>query len=164
MSPYTEPFVASLVGNFAAMFGCVLTPGTSPHGERIHATRDITAIVGLAGKADGNIVISLDRAVALALTEAMLGQRPETIDENVIDAVGETLNIVAGQAKSQLDQLALNLGIPTVVTGCGQSIRFTGQPDPTWCAFDSDWGSVDLCVGLTALHTGTETQELCGAR
>jgi CheY-specific phosphatase CheX len=58
MSPYTAPFVTSLVGNFATMFGCVLTPGTSPHGERSHATRDVTAIVGLAGKADGNIVIS----------------------------------------------------------------------------------------------------------
>ena len=65
----------------------------------------------------------------------MLGQRPEPIDENVIDAVGETVNIVVGQAKSQLDQLALSIGIPTVVTGKGQIHPFHRPAGPTWCHF-----------------------------
>ena len=120
-------------------------------------------IIGLTGKADGNIVISLDCEVALSLTEAMLGQRPELIDENVIDAVGETVNIVVGQAKAKLDYLALNIGIPTVVTGRGQSIRFTGQTVPVWFAFTSAWGGIDMCVGLSAVSACASSPELCGA-
>ncbi|MHB0957504.1 MAG: chemotaxis protein CheX [Pirellulaceae bacterium] len=163
MSAYIAPFAASLVDIFASMFQCALTPAKSSHTDKMHTTRDVTAIVGLAGKAEGNIVISLDSQVALSLTESMLGQRPATLDENVIDAVGETLNIIAGQAKAQLGQLALNLGIPTVVTGSGQAIRFTGQPDPTWYVFDSQWGSVELCVGLMLSQGCHEPVVLCGA-
>ena len=39
----------------------------------MHQTRDVTGIIGLTGKADGNIVVSFDREVALSLTEVMLG-------------------------------------------------------------------------------------------
>ena len=116
----------------------------------MHQTRDVTGIIGLTGKADGNIVISLDREVALSLTEAMLGQRPESIDENVIDAVGETVNIVVGQAKSQLSQLALSIGIPTVVTGKGQSHPLHRPAGSRLVRLPIAWGQIDMCVGLAA--------------
>jgi chemotaxis protein CheX len=164
MGTYTAPFVASLTDIFASMFSCEVSLGESHLQTHTHATRDVTGIIGLAGKADGNIIISLDRDVALSLTEAMLGQRPDMIDENVIDAVGETVNIVVGNAKSKLDHLALNIGIPTVVTGRGQSIRFTGQTDPFWFVFHSAWGSIDMCVGLAAAQVRDESPALCSAR
>lgn len=148
MLDYTAPFITSLTKIFATMFGCEIVSATAQQKSNMHKTRDVTGIIGLSGKADGNIVVSLDREVALSLTEAMLGQRPESVDENVIDAVGETVNIVVGQAKAQLDRLSLNLGIPTVVTGKGQAIRFTGQTDPIWFVFQSSWGMIDMCVGL----------------
>jgi len=148
MLDYTVPFITSMTKIFATMFGCEIVPATAQQKSNMHKTRDVTGIIGLTGKADGNIVVSLDREVALSLTEAMLGQRPESVDENVIDAVGETVNIVVGQAKAQLDGLSLNLGIPTVVTGKGQLIRFTGQTDPIWLEFQSGWGKIDMCVGL----------------
>jgi len=163
MGSFTAPFVASVADIFASMFGCNVTLAEPQQRDNMHATRDVTGIIGLTGKADGNIVISLDREVALSLTEAMLGQRPELIDENVIDAVGETVNIVVGQAKSKLDHLALSIGIPTVVTGRGQSIRFTGQTDPVWFAFTSAWGAIDMCVGLTAVSACAPSPALCAA-
>lgn len=163
MGELTTPFVASLTENFATMFACEVSLGEPRQRSNMHQTRDVTGIIGLTGKADGNIVISFDRDVALSLTETMLGQRPDLIDENVIDAVGETVNIVVGQAKSQLSHLALSIGIPTVVTGKGQSIRFTGQSDPTWFSFNSTWGKIDMCVGLTAVSAPEESPALCGA-
>ncbi len=162
MGAYAAPFVDSLIENFATMFACDVSLSEPQQKSNLHKTRDVTGIIGLTGKADGNIVISLDREVALALTEAMLGQLPELIDENVIDAVGETVNIVVGQAKSQLCHLALSIGIPTVVTGKGQSIRFTGQSDPVWFAFQSAWGRIDMCVGLTQSSTAEQVPARSG--
>ncbi len=164
MANLTEPFVGSLIEIFATMFSCPVSARTSETDEGLHSTRDVTGIIGLNGKADGNIVMSLDREVALSLTESMLGQRPESIDENVVDAVGETINIVVGQAKAKLESLRLNLGIPTVVAGRGQSIRFTGQSAPVWCSFESPWGQIDLCVGLTLSRTAEQTPALAAAR
>ncbi len=164
MADLTEPFIVSLIDIFATMFGCTVTQETAQRDECLHSTRDVTGIIGLNGKADGNIVMSLDRDVALSLTESMLGQRPESIDENVVDAVGETVNIVVGQAKAKLEVLALNLGIPTVVAGRGQSIRFTGHSAPVWCSFSSPWGNIDLCIGLTMSRVADRTPALAGAR
>ncbi len=149
MTDLTTPFVSSLIDVFAVMFGCDLSQVVAIHDGHMHSTRDVTGIIGLSGKADGNVVLSIDGELALSLTEAMLGQRPDSIDENVIDAVGETVNIVVGQAKAKFESLALNLGIPTVVAGNGQSIRFTGQSAPDWFSFESPWGAIDMCVGLT---------------
>ena len=163
MGALTEPFVDSLTENFATMFACDVSLGEPLQKSNMHKTRDVTGIIGLTGKADGNIVISFDREVALSLTETMLGQRPESIDENVIDAVGETGNIVVGHAESQLSGLQLSIGIPTVVTGKGQSIRFTGQSDPTWFAFQSAWGMIDMCVGLTDVSAPEQIPALSGA-
>ncbi len=163
MADLTGPFVTSLIDIFATMFSCPVTAGSFQRDEHLHSTRDVTGIIGLNGKAEGNVVVSLDRDVALSLTETMLGQRPEEIDENVVDAVGETVNIVVGQAKAKLDALALNLGIPTVVAGRGQSIRFPGQVAPVWFTFDSPWGNIDMCVGLTLSRTAERTPALAAA-
>ena len=65
MGAYTAPFVTSLTDNFATMFGCDVSLGEPQQKTKMHATRDVTGIIGLTGKADGNIVISLDREVAL---------------------------------------------------------------------------------------------------
>ena len=164
MADLTEPFVGSLIDIFSTMFDCTVTKEATQRDDSLHSTRDVTGIIGLNGKADGNVVVSLDREVALSLTQAMLGQRPESIDENVVDAVGETVNIVVGQAKAQLDTLSLNLGIPTVVAGRGQSIRFTGQAAPVWFSFSSPWGSIDMCVGLTKSRVVERKPAFAGTR
>jgi chemotaxis protein CheX len=155
MADSPNPFVGALTEIFATMFGCELTVPDSQH-DRLHSTRDVTGIIGLTGKVDGNVVLSLDCEVALSLTDAMLGQRPASIDEDVIDAVGETVNIVVGNAKARLESLQLTLGIPTVVTGAAQAIRFTGQADPVWYRFDSEWGKIDMCIALALAPTAAQ--------
>ena len=54
----------------------------------------------------------------------MAQRKPIVIDGDVIDAVGELTNMVAGRAKAALEHLAMSLALPTVITGKNHVISF----------------------------------------
>ena len=121
---FINPFVCAAVDVFSTMLDCDLTRGKLSINASFQPAHDISGIIGLSGKASGTVVVSLDRNVAITATERMLGQRPEAIDNDVIDAVGEMTNMIAGKAKAGLEHLAMTLALPTVITGKNHVIRF----------------------------------------
>ena len=72
------------------------------------------------------------------------------INSDVIDAVGELTNMVAGGAKAQLEHLNLSISLPNVITGLGHEVRFPSNVTPIVIPFDSDWGPLTAEVGLSA--------------
>ena len=58
---------------------------------------DVSGVIGLSGKASGTVVVSVDREVAMCVTEKMLGDRPDTLNADVMDAIGEITNMIAGR-------------------------------------------------------------------
>ena len=61
--------------------------------------------------------------------------------------MGELVNMVAGGAKAQLEQLDMSLTIPTVITGkfC---VEFPSKTSPICVPFESPWGPLTVEVGL----------------
>ena len=110
-----NPFIASTVQVFATMLRCPLTRGSLQlRSNGFVPEYEINGIIGLSGGLSGTVIISLQEGVALNATEAMLGVRPPGVNEDVIDAVGEIANMVAGAAKSQLESYKLSMSVPTV--------------------------------------------------
>ena len=62
--------------------------------------------------------------------------------------MGEMANMIAGQAKAQLEHLAMNLSLPTVVTGKGHCIEFPRNAMRICIPFTCPWGPLDLEVAL----------------
>ena len=145
---YINPFLSSAVTAFDTMLGCTLTRGEPFVKEAVQPEHEISGIIGLSGNAKGTVVLSLSRDAALSATGALLGERPEEIDADVTDAVGELTNIIAGRAKAQFEQLELSVSLPNVVTGKGHCIEFPKGVKPICIPFDCDWGSVVVEVGL----------------
>ena len=94
-------------------------------------------------------MFGLDGEMALKVAEVMLQERPPEINGDVVDAVGELANIIAGRAKSQLEHLELSLSLPSVITGKSHSIRFPTKVTPICIPFDSPWGPITVEVGLS---------------
>jgi chemotaxis protein CheX len=109
-------------------------------------------VIGLSGKAQGTVVVGLGREAALRATEAMLQERPPEINGDVVDAVGELANIIAGGAKAQLEHLDLSVSLPSVITGKGHCIQFPTKVTPICIPFDSEWGQITVEVGLSEPH------------
>ncbi|HTN76535.1 MAG TPA: chemotaxis protein CheX, partial [Pirellulaceae bacterium] len=94
-------------------------------------------------------VVSLSKEVALKAASAMLMMEATEIDNDVIDAVGEIANMVAGSAKAELAEFELSISLPSVITGRGHEVRFPSNVTPICVPFDTEWGQLYLEVGLT---------------
>lgn len=86
-----------------------LKPITGPH---------VLGVVGFSGKAAGVVYLRLEAIVARQLAAAIIGGRPEelTNPSEIDDVIGELVNIVAGNIKSNLCDAGITctLTIPQV--------------------------------------------------
>lgn len=118
----------------------------------------VVSFVGLAGSdCVGTGSLQCESAVACQLASRFLMSEFESIDENVLDALGELTNMIIGNFKNEAEKLVgpLALSIPTVVYGLNFSTRSPGHEDWTVVPFVWDDGSqlnVKLC--LKARKTG----------
>jgi chemotaxis protein CheX len=146
---YINPFLVSTISTFKTMLGCTLVRGTPYVKNGTQPEHEVSGLIGLTGKAQGTVVLGLDREAALKAAEAMLQERPPEINGDVVDAVGELANIIAGGAKAHLEHLDLSVSLPSVITGKGHCIQFPTKVTPICIPFQSDWGLVTVEVGLS---------------
>ena len=150
---YINPFINSTVTVFETMLGVKLTRGTIYLKPPAEPSFEVSAIIGLSGKARGTVALTMGRETAIAIAESLLGERPDDIDPMAVDAVGEVTNMVAGEAKAQLEQFDIRMTIPTVIVGKDVRIEFPSKVPPLCIPFDSPWGKIAVEVGLVEQTT-----------
>ena len=81
--------------------------------------RNMSAVVGMAGRLSAIFRICCEQAVALSLGKRMLGDDGPGNLLNARDALGELGNMVAGNFKGKIDGLAdgCMLSVPTIIAG-----------------------------------------------
>lgn len=149
---YLNPFVKAVLSVFSTMVHCELTRGQPYIKGDFQPAHEVSGVIGLSGRAKGTVVLSLDREAAICAAEAMLGERPTHINADVTDAVGELTNMIAGNAKAQLEQYAMSVSLPTVITGRGHCIEFPKDATAICIPFDCEWGTITVQVGLVELR------------
>jgi len=149
---YINPFLVSTVAAFDTMLKWPLKRGTPFIKNGSQPSHEVSGIIGLSGKAQGTVVVGLGREAAIKVAEVMLQERPPEINGDVVDAVGEMANIIAGRAKSQLEELEMNVSLPSVITGKSHCIQFPTKVTPICIPFDSEWGPITVEVGLSEPH------------
>jgi len=79
----------------------------------------LTAVIGLAGALSGAYTVLVRAEAAMQMTACMAGMEVTSVDETVLDGLGEITNMLAGAWKSKISGLnaACLLSVPTVVTG-----------------------------------------------
>lgn len=82
-------------------------------------TATMTAMIGLAGAVSGTCAILVRADAAIHMASCMAGMDLETVDETVLDGLGEISNMLAGAWKAKIPELnvACMLSVPTVVSG-----------------------------------------------
>jgi chemotaxis protein CheX len=83
------------------------------------ATATMTAMVGLAGAISGTCAMLVGSEAGIHMASCMAGTELDTVDETVLDGLGEITNMLAGAWKAKIPELngACMLSVPTVVTG-----------------------------------------------
>jgi CheY-specific phosphatase CheX len=133
---------------FTTMCGWSLERGTVANYDG-HTTRhDISGIIGLNGALRATVVVSFDQELVFAAAEKFLGDRPRSLNGDVVDLVGEFANMIGGNAKERLSMPNVVLGLPTVVAGAGHFIAYNSQMAVTTIPFKSEYGSMSVELGL----------------
>jgi chemotaxis protein CheX len=106
---------------FEMMLGCQLV---APE-IAVDGTFDATSMVGLAGKLCGVLSFSCGGKSATLIASKMLGVEAAPGSREVLDALGEICNMVAGNFKNKIDGLGEGcvLSVPTVITGNNYSLH-----------------------------------------
>jgi chemotaxis protein CheX len=148
---YINPFVRALGKTFRTMLDCELQRGGVFAAIEESPLHDISGVIGLSGRAIGTVVVSFSREVALNAASTLLLHETREIDADVVDAVGEIANMVAGAAKAELEEFNMSISLPTVIVGANHEVRFPSNVVPICVPFQSPWGELTLCVGLSEI-------------
>ena len=110
----------------------------------------VLAVVGLGGAYTGAGWFICSAAFAREICSRMLMTEATSVDEEVLDAVGEFTNMVIGNFKTMVEERvgALGLSIPTVIYGRNFTSRSVGQGD--WIVqpfgFEAETMEIRVCL------------------
>jgi chemotaxis protein CheX len=151
---FINPFLASLINVLSTMAQTELTPGKPKIKKDEVARGDVSGLIGMVGpQTKGSFSISFDESLALTIMERMLGERPDGINEEVTDMVGEITNMVTGGAKNLLGEKGydFDMATPIVVSGSGHTITHQGDGTKLMMPFTSADGNAHIEVSFDNL-------------
>ncbi|MDR1046507.1 MAG: chemotaxis protein CheX [Treponema sp.] len=126
MEKYIQPFIDTTRNVFKDFIGIDVAVGRPFFVDKDKAADwDISAVIGLTGEASGAVVISMKLSLAIRVTDLLTGSSHAKLDDDVVDAVGEVVNIIAGNVKQRLeDAFRLVISLPTIVTGKEHAVKW----------------------------------------
>ncbi|MBN1910811.1 MAG: chemotaxis protein CheX [Pirellulales bacterium] len=149
---YINPFVTSLKNTFQTMLNCDTKRGQVCLQDGSTSRHPVSGVIGLTGKAVGTVVLNLSENVALKAAATLLLTEMPSINDEVLDAVGELTNMVTGAAKAELEEYELKVSLPNVITGANHEIHFPSDVTPVCVPFETEWGKLTLEVGLAPVE------------
>jgi len=144
LTNYVEPFVEVTINTFKEFVGADVLP-RHPHflDPEKEFEWDVSAVIGLSGIVKGAIIISMKKELAIKLTDMLAGEGHKEIDADVVDAIGEINNIIAGNIKPKIPNgEKIVISIPTIIKGKEHSIAWPSKQTRILCiphkVFDND--------------------------
>lgn len=115
-----------------------------------YTTADITAIIGVSGKLEGNVLYGFSELTSRNIVERMIGPGANPRDAIGLSAIGEIANIVSGNAATSLAAAGFPCDIspPIIIEPRGSTITSTVQKQ-ILVTFKSDIGEFNVRIGLT---------------
>lgn len=111
---------------------------------------DVTSIIDLSGKdIQGSLAISFSKVAIFDITEKILGECVDNINDTVIDIVGELTNIITGNAKRLYAEQGMDFDLtrPTMMIGNDTPLTHSVEGKATVLPFNTDAGVfyLELC-------------------
>jgi chemotaxis protein CheX len=138
---------------FSTMLGLEIEPGSAKVDQSAPRVADgVLAFVGMAGQWTGAGVISCSAEFACRICNQLLMTEAPSVNEEVLDAVGEVANMIIGNFKTMVEEHVgpLGLSIPTVIYGRNFTSRSLGTNSSIVLPFSCDGESIEIRCCLAA--------------
>ena len=116
-------------------------------------TEDVTALIGITGHLQGNVLYGFSQQTAHAAIDVMLGPGVEKSDELALSALGELANMITGNAATALaaNGYPCSISPPVVIEPVGSRISTLGRPQ-ILVTFKSDVGPLCTRISLSEVR------------
>jgi chemotaxis protein CheX len=125
---FINPLLNAVIEVLATMAAIKAKPGKPYINTVGAAVGDVTGLIGVTGHAEGVISLTLAEGCVLRIVSHMLGEEFTGINDEIVDAVGELTNMIAGQARTHLAREGMNFqaATPSVFTGKNPTLKHVG--------------------------------------
>ena len=145
---YVNPFITATIYMFDTMLKMKVVPGKPVLKQEPFPSFDVSGIIGLSGSAQGAIVISFPKVMALKVVSALIGVELKVVGPDMTDGIGELANIIAGNAKQNLEGLNLSISLPNVIVGKDHVVASQSSTPTIIVPFTCAMGSFAMEVSL----------------
>jgi len=121
---YINPFLNASLNLFNDYLDLNVHAGSPYINAEPNELDEVSSIIGLAGETSGAIVLSFPRDCAIKIVSKFSEEKHTTLSNEVLDGVGELVNIIAGNAKKELLEYRISISIPGVVVGNSYRIKW----------------------------------------
>lgn len=147
---FVNPFLAPAQLVWQKEFNCALTVKNAEAVSSQYTTDDITAIIGISGKLEGNVLYGFSENLVVEAVKRMIGEEFDSRDPMALSALGEIANVITGNAATQLAAAGYlcDISPPIILEPVGATLTsaVTKQIQVT---FESEMGILRVRVGLT---------------
>jgi chemotaxis protein CheX len=145
---FINPFLAASVNLFKEYLGIAVTNQNPVLLKDPQSLHEVSGIIGLAGETTGAVVLSFPRETAIAIVGRLSSKTYKALSNEVLDGVGELVNIIAGNAKKDLEEFRIVISLPGVIVGSSYRIHWPEGIPVIGIPFSSDLGEFSVNVSL----------------
>jgi chemotaxis protein CheX len=110
---------------------------------------DISGLIALTGEVTGLVAISMKSPTAAKIADMLTGKDKFDSEADVVDAIGEIINIIAGNVKKNLeDMFKIIISLPKVVRGKAHMIVIPDTRTRMLCIPFTIFESESICLSI----------------
>ena len=148
---YVNPFMDAAMGVVTQITGIEVRRGHLSYKAKVEPSFGVSIIVGIYGYLVGQVVYSLETALAERLVDKLLaGKSPQEKKIMFIDTLGEVANMITGNATALLNQrkdYALKITTPAIATGERLSINLIPKPALVLGLY-TQYGPIEISISV----------------
>ena len=147
---YVNPFLGPAQMVWQKEFGVPLEIAGAEAVSFRYTTDDITVIIGVSGKLQGNVLYGFSDEVSSSVVQRMIGETMDARDPMALSALGEIANVITGNAATELaaNGFTCDISPPVIIEPRGSTLTST-VPKQILVTFKSDLGIMTARIGLS---------------
>lgn len=148
------PFVDATLDVLKTMSATEAHPGSPDSKADFKTPGQVSGIIAMAGdQLSGNLVLSFEGGTIVKIVNKMLMESYDTLCEDVVDAVGEITNMIAGGAKKRLADIGYTFAMatPVVIVGSDMEMKQLSPETIVSVPFETDAGKFWVELNLVAV-------------
>ncbi|MFG0292414.1 MAG: chemotaxis protein CheX [Phycisphaerales bacterium JB065] len=154
------PFIKSTQNIFETMLQMGIEIGEPAVKADKAPSHDISGIIGFSGDVGGSVVLSFPFPTAQRIVSVFTGMEMDAeATEDIADAVGELVNMIAGGAKAQFSGRKVSISCPSVVVGKDHTVQNAKDAVCVLIPCDCDCGNftVEVAIKSGAVASSADT-------